>query len=305
MRMRIASKKSSDEDNNPHRGCHKALAFNTLLSSQETDTHPRTPTQPGRHPAGATLLTYPTPTRCQTLSRELSHHVLDQAPQPPPAGRTACRSVGSRACPRAGRLPGVLHPFRATLPAYRLRPCGPNDLPGTVSPGPTALRRSASPRGREDFRQWAASRQTAVARLATPLLKGLFRPSPWCHEGACQSSSCRSWEPAGTARIRAARRTTVLVLVADISPPPRSPLGSRVGYGNSLTSLGLIEGFRASAAQVTPGSTAAPPEQSRGSVATPHRWRARTAGGRLVTGVSTNGAAEVRLQCQGLSSKRF
>ncbi|MBA9006243.1 hypothetical protein HNR21_005125 [Actinomadura cellulosilytica] len=69
-----------DEDNNPHRGCHKALAFNTLLSSQETDTHPRTPTPPGRHPAGATLLTYPTPTRCQTLSRELSHHVLDQAP---------------------------------------------------------------------------------------------------------------------------------------------------------------------------------------------------------------------------------
>ncbi|MBA9005153.1 hypothetical protein HNR21_004035 [Actinomadura cellulosilytica] len=67
-----------DEDNNPHRGCHKALAFNTLLSSQETDTHPRTPTPPGRHPAGATLLLYPFVPVCPTRS-DRAHHDHEDA----------------------------------------------------------------------------------------------------------------------------------------------------------------------------------------------------------------------------------
>ena len=73
--MKSASKKSLPSSEEPGRGglrpsseTYKALAFNTLLSSQETDTHH--PTIHNEPSSGATHPTYQTPTRRQTRDSE-------------------------------------------------------------------------------------------------------------------------------------------------------------------------------------------------------------------------------------------
>ena len=86
-------------------GVHKALAFNTLLSSQKTDTHHQNPHGPlrGKSPPG-------------------------RPPQRRPVSCLGCHSI---------------------LP--QPEQCSVRVVPEWVSPGPSACRRSASPRGRKNI----------------------------------------------------------------------------------------------------------------------------------------------------------
>jgi hypothetical protein len=118
----------------------KALAFSTLLSSQETDTTLEDPT---RTLSGATHLTYHPPTRSQA---PISRSRLDTRRRWPPGSHHLGRrptAITSTRTPRPDRPPlsGVLHPSYWGRPTpYRADPLLRTNLCSAGSPrcGPSS-----------------------------------------------------------------------------------------------------------------------------------------------------------------------
>jgi hypothetical protein len=96
---------------------YKALAFNTLLSSQETDTHHQ---EPHQVPSGATLLTYQNPSPCQP-DQTTPEPTRDQNPAPTPPTTTPEHTTHTRKqSRRESHGPATTAsciPYRATTPS--------------------------------------------------------------------------------------------------------------------------------------------------------------------------------------------
>jgi hypothetical protein len=119
--MKSASKKSLPSSEEPGRGglrpsseTYKALAFNTLLSSQETDTHH--PTIHNEPSSGATLLTYQASSPCQVAPKNRCGPETRPTTRNPITDATSTILIfGGGLLP--GRPPyGVLHPVSGCPP---------------------------------------------------------------------------------------------------------------------------------------------------------------------------------------------
>jgi hypothetical protein len=135
------------------RGPKKALAFVTLLSSQETDT---TLEDPHRALSGATLLTYHPQPVCQPPNlREDQPPAEDRPYDMRTPQQTTPRRITHRRNPiRAGHLRGVLHPVFGvthTLPVPPGARARTHRSDAGPPPGPGRLSASRSPWGEKNI----------------------------------------------------------------------------------------------------------------------------------------------------------
>jgi hypothetical protein len=125
---------------------YKALAFNTLLSSQKTDTHHQ---EPNRVPSGATLPLYQDPSPCQPALTNRNQPETQPSPTNQPPSSNTHHSKTIRGSP-TGRPPSAsCIPFWAVPhpPTDRavLDPCDS----GAIFPGAVRLSAFRIPSGRE------------------------------------------------------------------------------------------------------------------------------------------------------------
>ena len=165
--MRIASKKSLTEP--PQTGIqpgaaptmsrpYKALAFNTLLSSQETDTHPQ---EPEPDPFRGNPSNLPDVHRMSTRSsgEDPTGNEVHPVPITSAQQTKACWSTTLGRRPRAGHLAASCIPFGLCAPAY-LRPRSAQSVSsGTATPEADHLAMFRIPSGMENIMVIVEQRQ--------------------------------------------------------------------------------------------------------------------------------------------------